>query len=89
MMISKAHFDANHDSAAGKYSCEVVADKTFLTLIKEAHMQVVGKICSWCVGGVKTLKLKLEFNSTVFQTCQMKSQESQESRRSIRYDKKE
>jgi len=26
---------------SGKYSCEVVADKTFLTLIKEAHMQVV------------------------------------------------
>ena len=24
-------------------SCEVVADKTFLTLIKEAHMQVVGE----------------------------------------------
>jgi hypothetical protein len=28
---------------SGKYSCEVVADRTFLTLIKEAHMQVVGK----------------------------------------------
>ena len=27
----------------GSYSCEVVADSTFLTLIKSAHMQVVGK----------------------------------------------
>ena len=27
---------------SGQYSCEVVADKTFLTLIKAAHMQVVG-----------------------------------------------
>eukprot|EP00090_Calanus_glacialis_P022022 TRINITY_DN33973_c0_g1_i1.p1 TRINITY_DN33973_c0_g1~~TRINITY_DN33973_c0_g1_i1.p1 ORF type:complete len:330 (-),score=19.64 TRINITY_DN33973_c0_g1_i1:402-1391(-) len=26
---------------SGQYSCEVVADKTFLTLIKAAHMQVV------------------------------------------------
>ena len=33
----------------GKYSCEVVADKTFLTLIKDAHMQVVGQI--WRRGG--------------------------------------
>ena len=28
---------------SGSYSCEVVADSTFLTLIKSAHMQVVGK----------------------------------------------
>ena len=27
---------------SGSYSCEVVADSTFLTLIKSAHMQVVG-----------------------------------------------
>ena len=31
---------------SGSYSCEVVADSTFLTLIKSAHMQVVGKIIS-------------------------------------------
>ena len=29
------------------FSCEVVADKTFLTLIKEAHMQVVGGWIIW------------------------------------------
>ena len=28
---------------SGSYSCEVVADTTFLTLIKSAHMQVVGQ----------------------------------------------
>ena len=29
---------------SGKYSCEVIAEYTFHTLIKSAHMQVVGEI---------------------------------------------
>ena len=39
---------------SGEYSCEVIAERTFLTLIKKAHMQVVGESVSNKLNNIKS-----------------------------------
>ena len=49
---------------SGSYSCEVVADSTFLTLIKSAHMQVVGEMLNQNMESEK----EAECDNLLFQT---------------------
>ena len=49
---------------SGSYSCEVVADSTFLTLIKSAHMQVVGEMLNQNMKSEK----EAECDNLLFQT---------------------